>query len=326
MNSNFTNRLGQDNFTWWLGVVEDRKDPLNLGRCRVRMFGWHTDNKEMIPTESLPWAQPMVPVNGSLTTGTAQEGDYVFGFYFDGLSGQAPCIMGVLPGIPQEFVNNSKGFTDARSLNDLLNSPRKPVISGASITEGEAGLNPMIVGEPTTSRISRNEKVDETFIGYRKQTLDKNVQIAGGGTWSEPVTEYNAQAPFDRVLETESGHIMEFDDTPDFERIQLAHRKGTFFEIFPDGSKVTKVVGDNYEIILSNNNVHIKGACNITVDGNANIQAAFINLKGNTKLIGDLQVNGTITASGDVVGAGISLESHVHTGVKSGGDLSGPPN
>ena len=31
---------------WWQGVVEDRYDPLKLGRCRVRILGHHTDNKE----------------------------------------------------------------------------------------------------------------------------------------------------------------------------------------------------------------------------------------------------------------------------------------
>ena len=33
-------------FVWWQGVVEDRNDPLKLGRCRVRILGYHTDNKE----------------------------------------------------------------------------------------------------------------------------------------------------------------------------------------------------------------------------------------------------------------------------------------
>ena len=41
-------------FTWWQGVVEDRNDPLKLGRCRVRVLGYHTDKKTgyySIPTE-----------------------------------------------------------------------------------------------------------------------------------------------------------------------------------------------------------------------------------------------------------------------------------
>ena len=39
----------------------------------------------------------------------------------------------------------------------------------------------------------------------------------------------------------------------------------------------------------------------------------------------DLQVNGKITAPGDVVGEGISLHDHRHTQVKTGTDTSGPP-
>ena len=27
---------GKNGFIWWVGVVEDRQDPLKLGRCRVR--------------------------------------------------------------------------------------------------------------------------------------------------------------------------------------------------------------------------------------------------------------------------------------------------
>ena len=33
-----------DKFNWWFGVVEDRNDPLKLGRVRVRCYGWHTDD------------------------------------------------------------------------------------------------------------------------------------------------------------------------------------------------------------------------------------------------------------------------------------------
>lgn len=39
----------------------------------------------------------------------------------------------------------------------------------------------------------------------------------------------------------------------------------------------------------------------------------------------DLHVNGSITASGDVTGAGISLEGHVHGGVQTGGSSTGRP-
>jgi hypothetical protein len=47
---------GKDAFTFWFGVVEDRMDPLELGRCRVRILGFHPETRKDFPTEKLPWA------------------------------------------------------------------------------------------------------------------------------------------------------------------------------------------------------------------------------------------------------------------------------
>ena len=43
-----TDFMGRDGFIWFAGVVEDRNDPLKLGRCRVRCLGYHTEDKECI--------------------------------------------------------------------------------------------------------------------------------------------------------------------------------------------------------------------------------------------------------------------------------------
>ncbi len=109
--SEFQNRLGQDNFVWWIGVIEDRIDPLFLGRCKVRIFGSHTEDLNLIPTSSLPWATPLYPVNDSKTFSTPMEGDYVFGFFMDGLSSQAPTMLGVFPSIPQAEPKPGTGFS-----------------------------------------------------------------------------------------------------------------------------------------------------------------------------------------------------------------------
>ena len=58
---------------------------------------------------------------------------------------------------------------------------------------------------------------------------------------------------------TEGGHIKEFDDTKDNERIHERHTSGSGFEIHPDGSKVTRVKKDNYEVITNDNYLHIQG-------------------------------------------------------------------
>ncbi len=39
---------GKSNF--WYGVVEDINDPEMLGRIRVRVFGYHSEDKQDIPT------------------------------------------------------------------------------------------------------------------------------------------------------------------------------------------------------------------------------------------------------------------------------------
>ena len=68
-------------------------------------------------------------------------------------------------------------------------------------------------------------------------------------------------------LESEAGHIKEIDDSPGSERLFTQHMSGTFEEIHPDGSKVVKIVGDNYEIVAGASNVSITGNVNLTVAG-----------------------------------------------------------
>ena len=69
------------------------------------------------------------------------------------------------------------------------------------------------------------------------------------------------------VRVTEAGHIFEVDDSPNAERIHQYHTSGTFTEIQPNGTRVTKVVGDDYEIILHDKNMLVNGNVSITVNG-----------------------------------------------------------
>ena len=43
--------MGLDGFIWFIGVVEDRNDPSKLGRVKVRCLGFHTEDKNDIPTQ-----------------------------------------------------------------------------------------------------------------------------------------------------------------------------------------------------------------------------------------------------------------------------------
>jgi hypothetical protein len=96
-NRNNFNGLG--GFVWWVGEIENRVDPLAVGRCQVRIFGWHTNNKSQLATKDLPWAHPVYPINNSKSFSAPRVGDWVVGFFLDGESGQSPVMLGVMPGM-----------------------------------------------------------------------------------------------------------------------------------------------------------------------------------------------------------------------------------
>lgn len=94
-------------------------------------------------------------------------------------------------------------------------------------------------------------------------------------SWTEPESPSTSKYPYNNVKETESGHFQEWDDTPGAERIRTQHRTGTFTEVQADGTRVDKIIGDNYEITAKNNYVKIKGFCSVTIEGDS-----IVNIKG----------------------------------------------
>ena len=88
-------------------------------------------------------------------------------------------------------------------------------------------------------------------------------------TWDElPVSnDHIPSYPYNKVTESESGHVFEIDDSPGNERIHNYHKSGTFEEIYNDGTRNIKIMGDDYEIVLKNKNMYIRGDLNLTVTG-----------------------------------------------------------
>lgn len=133
--------------------------------------------------------------------------------------------------------------------------------------DGDEAQKPIVYGtlpgvptdEPTISRWSRNEKVDETDIHSDKQSVTSFDVI------SEPVSDYAAQYPHNKVIETSSGHLIEIDDTPGAERIHVYHKSGTFTETHADGTRVDRNTNDSFDINLANKNIAVAG--DYTVEG-----------------------------------------------------------
>ena len=172
--------------------------------------------------------------------------------------------------------------------------------------------------------------------------------------FSEPTTPFASKYPYNNAKATESGHLMEFDDTPGAERVSIAHRTGTYYEIGPDGSMVEKIVNDNYQIIMKDDYIHImgkatvsvQGDCKVYVQGNAQLQVdgnvnwkvggnmnlsvggAFTASAENFNFVGPINQVGDFTSTGNILNQGnISSDKSIQAGLDFVGhnnlDISG---
>ena len=265
---------------WFIGVVEDDNDPEKLGRVRVRIFGKHSDETiedlergEGISVENLPWANVVQPNSagmdgiGMSPTGLV-KGTRVFGVSLDDTFYNHLLVLGSLQWM-QELEANLKSFRDPD------------------------GKYPELKGEISVNRLARNEKISETIVQQKKDTRITGIS-SYAYSWDEPLPAYQAQYPYNHVYQSKSGHVIEVDDTNGAERLHRWHKSGTYEEWKPDGSSALKIVGSDYQIVVKDRNVLIKGNCHITIEGNSELL-----VKGNVrqKINGDVQqdINGNVT-------------------------------
>ena len=95
---------------WFMGVVESASDPEGMGRVKVRCFGYHTPDRDILPTSDLPWVTPILPPTSASVGGAGQtsgllEGSMVFGCFYDGNELQDAVILGVFPGGTMTEIN-----------------------------------------------------------------------------------------------------------------------------------------------------------------------------------------------------------------------------
>lgn len=237
-------------FTWWFGIVEDVNDPLQVGRARVRCYGFHTQSSALLPTSDLPWAHVVMPVTSASFQGKGTSptflrvGSTVFGFFADGNEGQHPIILGSYPGIPQnnpEFVTASSVSTDNHDVNPLARGNNK-----LNDSKNQVGLDEFEIPPPLT---------------------------------------FGARYPFNKVFESERGHIIEIDDTPGEERIHIYHNAGHYTEMVA-GLRTDKVNGDHIEISMRDRMIKVRGNMTVVSDGTTSVVS-----KGAISLISENSIN-----------------------------------
>jgi len=313
------------------------------------------------------------------------EGSWLFGFWKDNESAQDPVIMGTIGGIPEEPPKPCIGFYDpSKPFHEIDGpAPRKIRIrfypndgTGAQLkNETKSSLYPRKthpwgceLNEADTNRLARCEKVDDTIMGVRLRQRDNGRPKEFHGVpiafvhpkpvrqWVEPkpgshTSDNESHYPYCHVFESESGHIIEIDDTLNKERIHVWHRSGTYIEIGSGqeenpglhGNFTLRCVGKRFEVTMEQSYSHYQNTMNVTVDGETNIYCRNdanlqvdgdlkVHVKGNyeervhgnytTDVDGDriIKVGGSIKMAAGPLISGDAAQVHWNSGM-----LSGPP-
>ena len=162
----------ENNF--YTGVVEDRNDPLFMGRVRVRIYGLHTDDKLLIPTPDLPWSEVLMPVTAPALSGLGMsphglvEGSTVMGIFRDEKDMQDFVVIGSLFGRPSnkwKIPNNDASKAVSRDADKGFNDPRRPSRGDydSSIDKPQNGRNFTLMGSLETAPLGRptlDQKLD----------------------------------------------------------------------------------------------------------------------------------------------------------------------
>lgn len=290
LNVDRQDQLTESRFIWFTGVVEDVSDPMEMGRIRVRCFGYHPFDRAEVPTSALPWAVVMTPITSASMSRVGQSatgvlpGSWVVGFFRDGVSAQDPLVLGTIPSISTRS-SADLGFSDPAGVHPLQDN------------EVDTPKQATRLYQQTNSYISRKDtrqlKV-ESAIPPKLETTSVPEADAyyNRPTWNTPDPETGVKPvyPNNHVTATLGGHVTETDDTEGYRRTLRQHSAGTYEEVLNDGTRVTTIMGDDYTVVLKGSNVYIKGSASITVDGDLRqlVKGNYhLEVRGNkTELIG----------------------------------------
>lgn len=283
------NFLGQDGFIWWIGIVEDVDDPLKLGRCRVRIFGYHPPKKDKsILKQDLPWALSIHPTNTPNLYATPNLGDWVFGFFLDATTAQEPAILGYIPAIPIE----SQEFFGEEPMRDSANKLIRTFRSLVNYAESDPGFNlkNTIVWE------SRNTNPDghgHFILFYDEPKYETLYLKSNKGHY----VRLNHDAAYNQiVIASNNGHSFELTDTENNEKIKISSKQGHLIEM-ADISGAEKIT------------IKHKIGTTITIDATGNItlySGNTVTIESDTAIIstntltvnsGDITFNATDTLS-----------------------------
>lgn len=218
-------------------------------------------------------------------------------------------------GVPNVSGELTPPVSDTPAVDSSADSSGLKTTTSQAVTLGfkdPKGKYPLYLNEPDTNKLARHEDIKKTIVRKKELAREKGVISAFNVTWDQSPVPYNSLYPYNHVFMSESGHIMEFDDTPNSERVHIYHKTGTYTEIDSNGTEVKRIVGDKYEVLERNGHLYVKGTVDVTIDGNHNVK---INNAMNVEVIGDVKMHVTGKMDVDVAGVynlkakGINIET-----------------
>lgn len=130
--------------------------------------------------------------------------------------------------------------------------------------------------ESTVNKAARSAKRNELSIGGGLDGLGVKLPL-----------QQMSQYPYNQVMETVAGHVIEIDDTPGGERILIKHNSGSGIEMRADGSMVMKSEANVVQSVSGSSTLIVEGDVNIKANGNLSLTVAGdlkLNVGGNIEI------------------------------------------
>lgn len=177
------------------GVVEDNTDTLVAGRCKVRIFGVHSQSKvktgsDGIPTAELPWAEPALSVAEGALTGygffsVPLVNSHVFVFFENG-NILKPIYFAAAPGIISSTPDWSSGSAGTYPHNTVLKVHGGHYVELDSTPSNERIKVYHKTG--TLTEIDKDGNIQVTGVKNETVNISQNVTRTVGGTFEDTVT------------------------------------------------------------------------------------------------------------------------------------------
>ncbi len=209
----------------------------------------------------------------------------------------------------------SKALTEAQNydINETENKEKLDVLSKGFTDPNAKYPTKEYAGSSDTNKLAQGD-ARGTIVQDKNNDRMTGAKLPGGDAWDQPESAYRGAYPYNKVTQTESGHIIEIDDTPGSERLHVYHKSGTFIEIDGNGSVIKRTKGSSYEIIDRNGKIAISGRADISVNGACNI---YVGNDANIEVEGDVNLtcHNDITAQ---AGGTLNLSATEEVNITSG--------